>query len=193
VHITKSYVETCDNMQLCRFDMTMPIKGECLIRADNLQHMADLGMTKFASTRVWFFFKNPLGLIFACRKTQGSFPNLDQLLASKGNAMILPKGLVEAATIANVFTSENADNDSITVKLSPKRSGRLYLHGEGASGWYRERKRIKYSGPELEFRIPPKLLIELTQRHNECEITDSVLIVNGSKFKYLTSLGVTDE
>lgn len=45
----------------------------------------------------------------------------------------------------------------------------------------------------MKFRIAPKLLIELTKRHNECEISRDRLLVNGGKFRYVTCLGEADE
>jgi hypothetical protein len=73
------------------------------------------------------------------------------------------------------------------------RPNKLRIKGEGASGWYREVKKLKYSGEPLKFRISPKLLIAISQKHNEAMISSDRLMVNGGKFQFVTCLGKADE
>jgi len=193
VHITKNHIEACDNFQLSRYPMELPIRGNCLVRADSLKHVCDLDMTEFAETQTWVHFRNPTGLVLSCRKSMDDYPDISPLLDVEGAATTLPKGLAEATQMAQIFSSENADNDSVLINLSPKKGGMLRVAGEGASGWYRETKKLKYVGEPMKFRIAPKLLIELTKRHNECEISNDRLLVNGGKFRYVTCLGAADE
>lgn len=192
VHITSEFVEACDNYQLSRYPIGIPIKNKCLVRAASLKHICDLDMTEFAETRTWLHFRNPAGLVLSCRKAQDDYPTLDSHLDVSGSPTTLPKGLAEATAVASIFSSENADNDDVMINLSPKKGGMLRIKGEGASGWYTETKRIKYSGPAMKFVIAPKLFTELTKRHNECVINQNQLAVNTGKFIYVTSLGDAD-
>jgi len=193
VHITATHVEACDNYQLSRFPIEVPIRRNCIVRATSLKHICDLDMTEIAETKTWLHFRNPAGLVLSCRKAEDDYPNLDAYLEVSGSPTTLPKGLAESTTVAQVFSSENADNDDVMINLSPKRGGLLRVRGEGASGWYTETKRIKYEGPPMKFAIAPKLFIELTKRHNECLISSNTLAVSTGKFIYVTSLGDADE
>ncbi len=105
--------------------------------------------------------------------------------------MILPKGLGEAAETAQIFSAENADRNNDLIDLKP---GRLTIKGQGTSGWYSESKKIaSYDGERLRFLIAPKLLIDLTNKHHECEINENILRINGGNFIYVTCLGSEDD
>jgi DNA polymerase III sliding clamp (beta) subunit (PCNA family) len=193
VHLTPTFIEACDNFQLSRYPLDFKLKQACLVKADSIGHIVDFDMTEYSETQTWLHFRNPTGLILSCRKTIDEYPSLDKLLDVSGSPATLPKGLAEATANANIFTAENADNDSVLIQLSSKNGGMLRVEGDGASGWYKEVKRLKYDGESLKFRIAPKLLIELTKRHNQCEITPDRLMVDGGKFRYVTCLGTADE
>jgi hypothetical protein len=78
------------------------------------------------------------------------------------------------------------DHDSlVTVTMKP---GKVRVRGEGVNGWYDETKKVKYDGEPLEFQIAPKLLIDFTKRHKECEIAPERLIVRGERYTYVSCL-----
>jgi len=193
VHIHPKWVEACDNYQLSRFPIKNPVEQACLVRVESLRHIVDLGMTKFSETEAWIHFRNKSGLRLSCRRSMEEYPDFGEFLKVKGTPATLPKGLGEAVDKAEVFSKENADNNQVMVSLSPKEGGRLSILGEGVSGWYKEVKKLKYKGQAFKFRIDPKLLITITERHNDCEISERHLIVNGARFKYCTCLGKADE
>lgn len=193
VHIHPDYVEACDNYQLSRFPMKNPIDQPYLVRVNSLKHIIDLGMTKFSETDSWVHFRNKQKLRLSCRRSLETYPDFSPFLKVKGTPTTLPKGLGEAVDKAEVFSKENADNNQVMVELSPKNGGRLSVVGEGVSGWYKEVKKLKYLDKPIKFRIDPKLLIEITERHNDCEISKKHLIVKGARFQYCTCLGKVSE
>jgi len=193
VHIHQKWVEACDNYQLSRFPIKNPVDQACLVRVESLRHIVDLQMSKFSETDAWIHFRNKSGLRLSCRRSLETYPDFGKFLEVKGTPTTLPKGLGEAVDKAEVFSKENADNNQVIVELSPNNGGRLTVVGEGVSGWYREVKKLKYRGTSFKFRIDPKLLIEITDRHNDCEISEKHLIVNGARFKYCTCLGKASE
>lgn len=190
VHITPKYVEATDNYQIIRYKIKTGLAESTLIRRDNIKHLVDLGMNQFSMTETWAHFRNGNGLIFSCRRSMEDYKDGSETLKQTGVPMTLPKGLGEAVEKARIFSSENVDDDQVLVELRP---GKLRIKGIGVSGWYREIKKLKYDGPELSFRIPPALLMDLCNRHNDCEINEDILKVDGGKFVYVTSLGVAEE
>jgi len=104
----------------------------------------------------------------------------------KGEPWTLPKGLKEAVEKAEVFSLENTESSNVIVNI---KKGKFKITGKGSFGWFSEIKNSKYDGDTLKFTIPPKLLIELVQHYNECEVSTSRLKVKGGKFTYVTVLG----
>lgn len=190
IHVHPKYIEAFDNYQASRYKVKTGFASETLVRRDSLKHIITLGMIEFSETASWVHFKNANGLMLSCRRFIEDYPPLDKILNVTGTKTTLPKGLADAADKAQIFSSENADNDQVTVELRP---GKLRVTGQGSSGWFSEVKQLTYDGAPISFLISPKLLMELTKRHNECEIAPGCLKVDGGKFVYVTCLGEVGE
>jgi len=190
VHISEDFIEACDNAQMTRFNTSIPVKKDCLIRRDSIKHLTALDMSEIAESDDWIHFRNPSGLIMSCRRFMEKYEKLDPFLKVKGEKATLPKGLAEAADIAQVFTQEDADHDEVSVVL---KKGKITIRGEGVSGWFQETAKSTYKGKNLQFLISPKLLIEITSKHNDCIIAKEALRVDGGKFTYVTSLSQEKE
>jgi len=186
VHVHPDYLEACDNTQLCRYALTTNVREEFLVRGSSVKHITSLGMIEFSETKSWLHFRSSSGLILSCRRYIEEFPDLSKLLKCRGIKTTLPKGLVEAAEKASVFSAENVDANQVTIELRP---GKLRIRGQGISGWYTETKKIQYDGEPILFLVSPQLLSEITQRYNECEISQERLKVEGKGFTYVTCLG----
>lgn len=187
VHLHPKYIEACDNYQLTRYKIRLGIKEPTLVKRDSLKSLTSLEMTEFAETANWIHFRNKSGVQMSCRRYSEAYPDISRIMEmGEGHPATLPKGLGEAAEKAQVFSAENGENDQVFVELVP---GKLRIKGQGASGWYQEVKNLTYDGGNMSFFISPKLLIELTKKHNQCAISSDRLLVNGGKFVYVTVLG----
>ena len=124
----------------------------------------------------------------SCRRQEDleGYPDFSSFAQHRGTEASFPKALGEAAELAEVFSSENADHNEVVVILKP---GKLMICGEGSSGWSKEIKKIEYKGSELSFKIAPKLLKTISSTFSKCKITDSTLSVSGGKYTYATALG----
>lgn len=190
IHIHPKYVEACDNYQITRYKVAVGLEESTLVRSDSLKHIPALGMTEFCETDNWLHFRNANGLTLSCRRYKEDYPDLKDLLKFDGHKITLPKGLADAADKAKVFTNETSDDSQVLIEL---RSGKLRVKGTGGGGWYQEVKKLTYDGPDMAFMIAPDLLIEITKRHNDAEITEGRLKVDGGKWRYVTSLGAPAE
>lgn len=187
VHIHPKWVEACDNFQISRYKIKTGVKDPALVRRNAIKHIKHLGVTEFAETREWIHFRSSIGMQISCRRYIESFPDISPLIVmDDGNEINLPKGLAEACDKADIFSSENGDNNQVMVTLKP---GKLYIKGQGASGWYSEVKKVSYAGEEFSFMISPKLLSEITKKHNTCRVSATRLKVGGGAFQYVTCLG----
>jgi DNA polymerase III sliding clamp (beta) subunit (PCNA family) len=186
VHITNEYLESCDNFQVIRFPVELSLNESCLIRGDSIKDIVGLGMIKISETKSWLHFQNSDGLIFSVRRDISEYPDLGRILDVNGEKTSLPGGLSEAISRAEVFSSENSDNNIVIVKLSP---GKLCITGTGVNGWYEEHQRIKWESESISFSISPKLLSNISKKSTDCLIGNKRLKVDNGKYQYVTVLG----
>jgi len=190
IHVSPKFVEACDNFQLARYPLDSGVTNECLVKRDSLQHVVGLGVTQISETKTWLHFQNPAGLVLSVRREVLDYPNLEQILKIDGTPITLPGGLAEAVEKAEIFSAENSENNVVFVEL---RKNQMRLRGVGASGWYEERRDLKWEGESISFSISPKLLVDITARTNDCFIAPGRLRVDGGKFVYVTCLGAVSE
>jgi hypothetical protein len=192
VHFHPKWVEACDGLQVARYRIRTGIESPFLVKRDGLRFAAKLGMTKMALTETWVHFKNPTGIVLSCRRYDESFPSdeiRDMFKVEGAEHATLPKGLGTATEVAEIFSAENKDDNFVLVELSP---GRVRVKGVGVTGRYWEDKKAKYHGKPMSFLISPRLLVEITKRHDRVEVTKDRLLANGGKWRYLTALGSPD-
>lgn len=185
VHVAPKWIEACDGYQVIRYTLKTKFSKNAMFRRESIKHITALGMTEFGETETWTHFRNPTGVILACRRYPDEFDDVSGFLNVTGKKVILPKRLADSVELAEVFSSENADANMVKVILKP---GKLIVKSEGVTGWFSEPMKVTYKGPILKFMIPPKLLAEITQRHNECEMTKNRLKVDGGSFVYVACL-----
>jgi hypothetical protein len=187
IHLMPDFMEASDSVQVTRVRVKTGVQGSVLVRASSLKHIPELGVTEINETESWIHFRNPgTGLTFSCRRFIEEFPDMLPILKVRGTAITLPKGLGNAADRASVFSCQQAEENKVRVELKP---GQVRVQGEGVSGRYTEVKKIGYDGEPLVFLISPELLLEITKRHNEAEITEGKLRVSGGHWVYVTALG----
>ena len=189
IHLHPEWVEACDNLQVTRYPIEIGIRKSILIRSSSLKSIITLGITKFSEGKNWIHFKNEMGLVISCRQYLEDYEDMSSILDVQGEPITLPKGLKEAAEKAEIFSSENTESNQVTVSI---KSGKITIKGIGSSGWYKEKRKTTYKGKPFSFTIAPKLLGEITSRHNECEIAPQRLKVDGGKFIYVTCIGEVD-
>jgi DNA polymerase III sliding clamp (beta) subunit (PCNA family) len=186
VHITKDWVEACDNFQLMRCMVALAIKGPVLVRGTSLRDLVSLAVDKVALTKSWIHFKNQAGLVYSCRRYSETYTDLEKLLKAKGHKIVIPKGLATASERAAVFAADATGESHVTVTLQP---GKVRIKGEGASGWYREVSKVAYDGPPMEFVIAPDLLKQISEKYSDAQISEGRLKVTGGAWEFVTVLG----
>jgi len=189
VHIHPERVEACDNYQAARYPVDTKVKSSCLIRQASIQYVPQLGMTEISECEAWTHFRNPAGLVLSCRRWKEDYENLDPIFDCAGSKATLPGGLAEVVDRASIFSAENAKDDNIFVHM---KNGKLLVRGEGLTGKFEEQRDIKFDG-DISFLIAPKLLVEITQRANDCVIGDGRLRIDAERFVYVSCLGAVPD
>lgn len=190
VHISPDYVEACDNYQMTRFPLATGFETDVLVRGASIKQIVGLDMTEFSETDNWLHFRNPAGLVYSTRRHLDEYPDLAAFADTEGESATLPPGLVEAVDKAQIFSSDDAASDQITIDLRP---GKLLLEGRGTSGWYQEMKKVSYNGDPVKFTIAPKLLRQILLKAHDCEIATGRILIKSGKFVYVSCTGVVEK
>ena len=185
IHLSPKYIEASDGYQLTRYIIATGLEHDCLIKKDSAKNFVGLGMTQVSEGKNWIHFRSN-DMRIACRRWVQEYIDLDEVINFTGKKTTLPGGLAEAVDKAEVFSTDNASENLVLIQI---KQGKLRLKGEGAHGWYEERKKIEYDGDPISFMIPPRLLAEVTKRTNDCEITAERLKIDAGKFVFVAVLG----
>lgn len=190
IHIHPNHIEACDNSQAIRYPLQLPISEPFLVLGSSIEPVASLGMTEMSVGDKWVHFRNRAGLVYSCKRDSQPYESLDGLLRGmEGEPLTLPKGIVEAALRAEVFSSENADANEIAVEI---RDRVLTLTGVGISGWYSQTLSLSTAIQNpAKFQVGPKMLAEFAKHHADAEvrITSRLLSVTTERFSYVVALG----
>jgi hypothetical protein len=191
VHLTPSFMEATDSMQIARYPLALPIKRDTLVRADTLAKLAGYDMTEMGETASWLHFRNPGGLVISCRRHIDDYRDLTPFLQTPDSTpVVLPGSLEEVVARAEIFSGENALSNRIIVDL---RQDQMIIRGAGARGSHEEKKEVKYDGARMRFLISPKLLLSISKRGTECGVGQGRLAINGGKFQYVTCTEVEEK
>lgn len=190
IHLAPDFIESCDNYQASRYLIKTGFEQDVLIRNRAALHLANMSATEVAEQEGWVHFRNANGLTLSSRQYKEEYPQLEEVIDINGQRTTLPEGMEAACDLARVFTKDNADNDQIALLVD---KNQLTVRGEGVGGWYKESKTIKYSGPELHFRITPAMLKNVLARSRECFVASNRLWIDAGKFVYVAMLFAEEE
>lgn len=186
IHIHPEYIESCDNNQAIRCFIETGLKEALIVRGSSLEPLLNLGVDKFAITKSWLHFKNQQGLVYSCRRYVEDYPDISHLFKGKGTKVNIPKGMADAAERARIFAADKIADPTVLVTL---KDGWIQVTGHGACGWYKERKKIRYTDAPLEFLITPELLSKVSEKYEEAILTPTKLKVRSESWYYVTVLG----
>ena len=163
---------------------------ETLVRAESLANMISMGAQEMCLTDSWVHFRNPSDLILSFRRYLDEYQSLDGFLSQdETEPIVLPGGLEEVVSKTQIFSKDNSRGDMVLVDLQ---TDTIVFEGSGATGWYKEKKKVAYTGPPVRFLIAPKLLLEVASKSNECRVGAGKLCITTQKFRYVTCTTVPD-
>lgn len=191
VHITPKLVEGCDNFRLLRVTNDTGFPGEVLLPASSIATLKDIQLNKVSLGKGWAHFKTATGVRISVACSHEKYPrDIDRVLemSAKVTKVLLPSNLIEILSRAEVMATARFDT-RVAVGI---KEGEIAITARKDSGWYRERKKIKYNGPPLQFDINPQFLANILARTREvlldpakrrikCEVGNTQFIVSLSQ------------
>lgn len=186
VHVTPELIEACDNQRLFRVNCTTGFPDRVLIPAASMDMLEGLEVMKVSIGKGWVFFKTLGGAEVALRCSHEDYQKgIDQLLELKEpETMTLPANLKEMVERAEIFNTAAYDA-RVSIHIN---KGELTISSRKDGGWYKERKKIRYEGRELEFEINPKFLVEILSRTRDIEVDDRRIKIISGNIQFVVAL-----
>jgi hypothetical protein len=189
VHFAKNHVEAMDNAQACRAKLRAGFTKSCLVRRAAVIHLVSAGLTKMAETANWVHFRSPSLRVISCRRYLEKYEDLTEIFDGDGTPIKIPRSLADATSKAAVFTSQDATSvASKELVLVTLTKGKVEVKGEGTMGWYREKQKVKYSGPNMTFAITPQTLSKIAKEHTKARVSTGKLIIDGDTWRLVFCL-----
>lgn len=175
VHVTPDLIEGCDNFRLFRATLKTGFPAEVLIPKATVLKLDGLGVEAVSVGEGWAHFKTDSGVLSVRCSHQKYMEGLDNILKiGDAEKLSLPNNLGEILSRAEVMLDKADPEAKVVIRIEP---GKLFTTSRKDGGWYKEEKRIKYDGPEIEFLAHPKFLVDMLER------TRDVLISGGTRMK----------
>lgn len=184
VHATPDLVEACDNFRMIRTVLPTGFPDRALLPATSVEKLEGLELTKMALGEGWVHFRTGAGSSISLRVSAEPYhQGIDALLELENpEGVVLPANLGEIVERAEVFLEADA---LVNVKLA---ADELVLTSRKEGGWYREKKRAKYSGRPLNFDINPKFLVEMLKHTRDVQVDRRRMAVAYDRTRFVVSL-----
>lgn len=197
VHITPDRIESTDSFRVFRDAKETGFPKECLLHSSLILRMRHLHIRKVYVGEGWVHFKEKGGMVLSCAMSLDSYYEEEMLnkhLEFKGASIHFPSNLRDMLSRAEVMdTANNAVSSwSSQVTLSFK-DKLLTVSSQKEEGWFKETKKVKYSGPPLKFTIHPDFLKDILDRTHKVKITDQKICIKTGDVLFVTSLETTQE
>jgi hypothetical protein len=198
VSLTAGSAQASDNFQVARYKTETGLEKPTLIRGSSARFLGTKTPTEVSDTKGWLHFKCGSGLIVSCQRYENPYWDLSKFYKLKGSSVTMPKRLIAALKLADVFSAEYTATNHVTVDLSPDQ---IQITGEGITGEASHRAKAKYDGPAAKFTIAPTILSKMVERHAEmdvCTFTSGdreriALVIRSGPFFYLATTGTPIE
>lgn len=190
VHVGPDRIEGCDNFRLFRVDGATGFSADVLIPSTTIQILERAELTKVAIGEGWVHFKTAGGARVSCRCSHEPYhDSLDVLLKmDEAENITLPATLKEGIERAEVFNSGDY-NSKMGIRIA---EDELVITSRKEGGWYKERKRVEYSGRPLNFEINPKFLVEILGRTRDVSIDDRRMKILSDRIQFVVCLTAKD-
>lgn len=175
VHVTPDHIEATDNFRFYRKTIPTKVKRNTLIPASTIISISKEEVLAISdANKGWLHVKFGNGAVGSLKCSHEKYiDGVEAILDIDGLKRIkLPSNLSEIIDRAQIMNENNYDA-SISVKLA---KNLITLFSRKESGWYRERKKVKYTGDELSFCVHPKFFEEVLSHTHTVE-------TNGQRMK----------
>ena len=185
-----SYVDSTNNLNITRYELSSSIKDEFYVPLYALKHIKTIAPTHYSVSGAWLVFENVnTEVIFCCRRVDTTgFPNLDGIFAKemKFVEISFPKEIVSVMERAIVF-SKSAQKGRQTVRVRSS-DGKLLITAQSGTGETKEE--IEYEGANFNFVTNAQVFLKVLKSKPALAIAGNILKITNAKEMHLICLGV---
>lgn len=191
VHVTEDLVEASDNFRFFRADAKTGFPKEVLIPACCINQIKDTPPKKVDVGDGWVHFLLEGGAEVSLRCSHQKYhTGLDDLLTMRdGHKIRLPSNLGDILERASIM-QENRFDARVTIHLKDKE---ICVTARKEGGWFRETKKVRYSGEELSFEVHPSLLQDILERTRTAMVNSSRMMVKADNVTFVVCLQISGE
>ncbi len=189
VHVTPDLVEASDNYRIFRADLQTGFNSEILIPASSINTLSKIILKRVNVGEGWVHFTTGARRLISIRCSHETYhEGIEEMLVVEGTEISLPKNLGEMIGRAEVMNITGYDaRISLTIH-----ENLLQIMSQKDGGWFREKKRIKYSGERLRFDVHPQFMAEVLERTHKIIIGSSKLKLEAEGIQFVVSLDMED-
>jgi len=187
IHVDMDMVESCDNFRATRRDVEGSTMEELLIPVRAAEDLVKYAVTEVLVEEAWLYFRNADGLIFACRRMDGDWPDISGPFEIEGASLTLPDGFKEVVERAGVLAQAEFDADRrVEVRVVKKV---MQIRSGGPAGRFEEDIALdKYKGPDLRFIVHPGDFADVLGLSLDMVVGEQWLKFSGEGFQHVVCL-----
>lgn len=188
VHITPNLIQASDNLRLFRATCKTGFPSEILLPASAIDSIAKLNPFKISMDAGWTHFRTKAKTRLSVRCYHEKYhKGVDTILKLKNARKItLPSNLREMLARADIMQDSKYDA-RVNIQLE---DGWLTLTSRKDSGWYKEKKRIKYNDTPIIFMCHPSLLEDVLDRARKVLLDRNKIKIETDIIEFVVSLTI---
>lgn len=193
VHIASDRIEGTDSFRIFRAVLETGLKKPLLVHAPVISRACGYNLKKWGhSGQEWFHLLTEGGMLisFLCN-SQEYYPKnmIDEFLTVKGKEALLPSNLPEILSRAEIMNMSTFSRGSWDSRISLcLKENQLKIESQKDEGWFRETRKVKYTGPEVSFTIHPEFLQDMISRTNKIIIGERNISMKEGNIFFATTI-----
>lgn len=187
IHVDKDKIEACDNYRLFHADIKTGFEDSVLLPSHAMKIITGSGNNLRAVFvgRGWVHFATDKNMEISVRCSHERYNDVSHILnVEEGTKVTLPKDIIQSIERAKVMM-DTYDGANIKVAME---DGNLTITSRKDTGWYKEKRKVRYEGPAITFEAQPDFLIEILSRTRDVLIADNRMKIEVDKIQFVVSL-----
>jgi len=193
VHITNEFIESCDNERITICTLDLEEEVDVLVSAKSLmQILMNNTITGINVDDTWIHFITNEEVILSCRLQEEEYVDLhEHIPEEEGKVIELPSQIKEILDRAEIFSKEESTTGKfVTIELADKK---LKVSSQNNRGWFKEKTKTKYTGPNISFSINADFLKDILSISNTISVVDTCLLFRDEYSVHLVQLETENE
>lgn len=193
VHVTENMVEATDGFRYFRANFPTGLEREFLIHSAIIGSISKHSLQEISiSDEGWIHFKTTGDLKISCICNILDYYGrkiFDDIMKAEGKDIELPENMDDILSRAEIMepsiTATGKADSRVEISLS---DNRLVIMSEKENGWFKEQKKVSYSGPAFTFCINPAFLRQMLSKTKKMRVSDHCATMEVEDIQFASAL-----